>query len=146
MWWHETCRGSVLGADGWVWMDGLRAASAGSGSGVLFDPSVSSLRGAESGARTTAGTPDLFIAWPFYKPAGTAVGCSVQHVPASLLHWAAHTETLWTDECTCALTFRNGTTVKFRFWARCFQEVQSTGRVLSYILLEPTHTDVTGAA
>lgn len=35
-------------------MDGLRAASAGSGSGVLFDPLVSSLHGAESEAQTTA--------------------------------------------------------------------------------------------
>lgn len=72
-------------------MDGLRAASAGSGSGVLFDPSVFSLRGAESEAQTTAKRPDLFIAWPFYKATGTAVGCCEQHIPASTLNWAAYT-------------------------------------------------------
>lgn len=67
-------------------VDGLRAASAGSGSGVFFDPLVFSLHGAEAGAQTTAKRPALFITWPFYKPTGTAVGCCEQHTPASALN------------------------------------------------------------
>lgn len=58
-------------------MDGSRAASAGSGSGVSFDPSVFSLHVAESEAQTTPERPDLFIARPLYK---LTAGCCEQHV------------------------------------------------------------------
>ncbi len=86
--------------DRWVWMDGLRAASAGSSSGVLFDPSVRSLRGAESEAQTTAKRADLFIAWPFVQTTSHSSGLQwTSHLYPTAQLSSTHTETLWTAEC-----------------------------------------------
>ena len=102
---YETPRVCVLQADSLGLVGCLRAASAGSVSGVLFDPWVCSLHGAQSQTQTTAKTPHLFIVWPLVESSSRSGGLQrTTHLRPQLGSAAAHTETLWTDECSKSIT------------------------------------------